>query len=116
MTLKQESPASGGRRAGGGSSLAARPAPMNCPYRCSADRLYRQLAPPAHCAAPPSIATTHPAHTLRPDRDRRGRAHPSGPPMKALPRRPASRLEQLLRSRQFVITAEIAPPVSCDAE
>ncbi len=36
--------------------------------------------------------------------------------MDAMPRRPASRLEQLLRSRQFVITAEIAPPVSCDAE
>jgi methylenetetrahydrofolate reductase (NADPH) len=28
---------------------------------------------------------------------------------------PASRLERLLRSRQFVITAEITPPVSCDA-
>ena len=28
---------------------------------------------------------------------------------------PASRLENLLRSRQFVITAEITPPVSCDA-
>jgi methylenetetrahydrofolate reductase (NADH) len=36
--------------------------------------------------------------------------------MNAMPRRPASRLEQLLRSRQFVITAEIAPPVSCDAD
>jgi methylenetetrahydrofolate reductase (NADPH) len=36
--------------------------------------------------------------------------------MNAMPRQPASRLEQLLRSRQFVITAEIAPPVSCDAE
>ena len=36
--------------------------------------------------------------------------------MNATPRQPASRLEQLLRSRQFVITAELAPPVSCDAE
>ena len=27
---------------------------------------------------------------------------------------PASRLEERLRARQFVITAEIAPPVSCD--
>jgi len=27
-----------------------------------------------------------------------------------------SRLEQLLRARQFVITAEITPPVACDAE
>jgi methylenetetrahydrofolate reductase (NADPH) len=31
-------------------------------------------------------------------------------------RQPASRLERLLRSRRFVITAEITPPVSCDAE
>ncbi len=31
-------------------------------------------------------------------------------------RRPASRLEELLRSRQFVITAEITPPVSCNAD
>ena len=29
---------------------------------------------------------------------------------------PASRLEQRLRLRQFVMTAEITPPVSCDAE
>ncbi len=31
------------------------------------------------------------------------------------PPSPASRLQQLLRARQFVITAEINPPVSCDA-
>src|SRR5262245_66163747 len=31
-------------------------------------------------------------------------------------RQPASRLEALLRARQFVITAEITPPVSCDAD
>ena len=31
-------------------------------------------------------------------------------------RQPASRLEELLRARQFVITAEITPPVSCDAD
>lgn len=31
-------------------------------------------------------------------------------------REPASRLETLLRARRFVITAEITPPVSCDAE
>ena len=31
------------------------------------------------------------------------------------PPSPASRLQQLLRARQFVITAEITPPVSCDA-
>jgi hypothetical protein len=62
MTLKRESPASGGRRAGGGSLLAARAVLMNCPYRCGADRLYRQLAPPAHCAAPAAIAPTPPDH------------------------------------------------------
>src|SRR4051812_22977920 len=55
-------PGFGRRRAGGGSLLAARPAPMNCPYRCAADRLYRQLAPPAHCAAPAAIAPTPPDH------------------------------------------------------
>jgi methylenetetrahydrofolate reductase (NADPH) len=32
------------------------------------------------------------------------------------PPRPQSRLEQLLRMRQFAITAEITPPVSCDAD
>ena len=31
-------------------------------------------------------------------------------------RQPASRLEELLRARRFVITAEITPPVSCDAD
>src|SRR5262245_41506203 len=36
--------------------------------------------------------------------------------MDATPRQPASRLEELLRSRQFVITAEITPPVSCEAD
>ena len=36
--------------------------------------------------------------------------------MNAMPRPPASRLEQLLRSRQFVITSEITPPVSCNAD
>jgi methylenetetrahydrofolate reductase (NADPH) len=32
------------------------------------------------------------------------------------PRQPASRLEALLRARQFAITAEITPPVACEAE
>ena len=36
--------------------------------------------------------------------------------MTSTPRRPASRLEELLRSRRFVITAEITPPVSCDVD
>jgi len=36
--------------------------------------------------------------------------------MTPTPRPPASRLEQLLRARQFVITSEITPPVSCDAD
>jgi methylenetetrahydrofolate reductase (NADPH) len=35
--------------------------------------------------------------------------------MNSPPRETASRLEDLLRSRQFVITAEVTPPVSCDA-
>ena len=35
--------------------------------------------------------------------------------MNSPPRETASRLEYLLRSRQFVITAEVTPPVSCDA-
>ena len=35
--------------------------------------------------------------------------------MTPTPRPPASRLEQLLRSRQFVITSEITPPASCEA-
>src|SRR5262245_12679132 len=49
------------------------------------------------------------------------RPRPSRPPppdktMTSPQRQPASRLEQLLRSRRFVITAEITPPVSCDAD
>ena len=36
--------------------------------------------------------------------------------MSSMPRPPVSRLELLLRARQFVITAEITPPVSCDAD
>ncbi|TMK09379.1 MAG: 5,10-methylenetetrahydrofolate reductase, partial [Alphaproteobacteria bacterium] len=31
-------------------------------------------------------------------------------------RQPASRLEELLRAGRFVITAEITPPVSCNAD
>src|SRR5271166_198369 len=40
----------------------------------------------------------------------------TGPPMDSTPRPPASRLEERLRARQFVITAEITPPVSCSAD
>jgi len=36
--------------------------------------------------------------------------------MTSPPRQPASRLEALLRARQFAFTAEITPPVSCAAE
>src|ERR1700687_2984668 len=36
--------------------------------------------------------------------------------MSTTPRPPASRLEDVLRSRQFAMTTEITPPVSCDAE
>jgi methylenetetrahydrofolate reductase (NADPH) len=44
-----------------------------------------------------------------------GQATPDNP-MPTTPRPPASRLEDRLRSRQFVITAEITPPVSCNAQ
>jgi methylenetetrahydrofolate reductase (NADPH) len=40
----------------------------------------------------------------------------SGQEMHPTPRPPASRLEELLRARQFVITAEVTPPVSCSAD
>src|SRR5262249_6919338 len=49
----------------------------------------------------------------------RPRPPPPTPPEKTMtsPRRQrASRLEALLRARHFVITAEITPPVSCDAD
>jgi methylenetetrahydrofolate reductase (NADPH) len=36
--------------------------------------------------------------------------------MDSTPRPPASRLEERLRAHQFVITAEITPPVSCSAD
>ncbi|HEY7662036.1 MAG TPA: methylenetetrahydrofolate reductase [Xanthobacteraceae bacterium] len=36
--------------------------------------------------------------------------------MHSTPRQPASRLEGLLRSGQFAITAEVTPPTSCDAD
>src|SRR5260370_38889703 len=36
--------------------------------------------------------------------------------MDTTPRLPASRLEEALRSRQFAMTPEITPPVSCNAE
>jgi methylenetetrahydrofolate reductase (NADPH) len=36
--------------------------------------------------------------------------------MSTPPRPPASRLEEVLRSGQFAMTAEITPPVSCDAD
>jgi methylenetetrahydrofolate reductase (NADPH) len=39
----------------------------------------------------------------------------SGPEMTSTPPRSVSSLQQLLRAGQFVMTAEIAPPVSCDA-
>jgi methylenetetrahydrofolate reductase (NADPH) len=40
----------------------------------------------------------------------------SGQEMDPTPRPPASRLEELLRARQFVLTAEVTPPVSCSAD
>jgi methylenetetrahydrofolate reductase (NADPH) len=40
---------------------------------------------------------------------------PSGTEMNATPPPPASSLQQLLRTGRFAITAELTPPVSCDA-
>ena len=78
---------------------AASPRPPSALTGRAADRLYRHLDPTcALCRArgnPPST---------------------TGQDMSPMPRPPASRLEQLLRSRQFVITSEITPPVSCDAD
>src|SRR5262249_58526001 len=47
---------------------------------------------------------------------RPSRPTPPDKTMTSPQRQPASRLEALLRARQFVITAEITPPVSCDAD
>src|SRR5262249_9673388 len=67
-------------------------------------RAFTDRAPIDYISARP-----HPRTAPRPRRPRRASPDKimSTPP-------PASRLEQLLRSRQFVITAEITPPVSCD--
>src|SRR5439155_2068581 len=66
-------------------------------YRCGVDRLYKwPLAP----RILPRVARPTP-----PDRM-------MSPP----PPHPDSRLEALLRARQFAITAEITPPVACEAE
>src|SRR5260370_16513835 len=50
-----------------------------------------------------------------PCRAPRGR-RPNPPDKGMTERQPASRLEALLRARQFAITAEITPPVSCEAD
>src|SRR6266403_5626772 len=42
--------------------------------------------------------------------------NPAGRMMTPPPRQSDSRLEALLRARQFAITAEITPPVACEAE
>src|SRR5260370_39228552 len=50
-----------------------------------------------------------------PCRAPRGR-RPNPPDKGMTERQPAPRLEALLRARQFAITAEITPPVSCGAD
>src|SRR5260370_11901801 len=45
-----------------------------------------------------------------------GGRRPNPPDKGMTERQPASRLEALLRARQFAITAEITPPVSCEAD
>src|SRR5271166_5861296 len=67
-------------------------------YRCNNDRIYTPF---------PSPAAT---------RRRCALAISTGQPMDSTPRPPASRLEERLRSRQFVMTAEITPPVSCSTD
>src|SRR5215475_9033296 len=82
-------------------------------------------APRAFAAAPASRALTRVApiayisgfsHPRTVPRPRPSRPTPPDKTMASPQRQPASRLEELLRARQFVITAEITPPVSCDAD
>src|SRR5262249_53563744 len=47
---------------------------------------------------------------------RPSRPTPPDKTMSSPQQQPASRLEEMLRARRFVITAEITPPVSCDAD
>src|SRR5262249_683684 len=56
---------------------------------------------------------SHPRTVPRP---RPSRPTPPDKTMTSPQRQPASRLEELLRARRFVITAEITPPVSCNAD
>src|SRR5260370_12913283 len=67
-------------------------------YRCNNDRIYTSPSP-----APLA-------------RERCAFLEHQRTKMETAPRPPASRLEQALRSRRFVITAEITPPVSCNAQ
>src|SRR5262249_27603776 len=81
----------------------------------------RKRSPPRPCAehltrvAPIAYISgfSHPRTVPRP---RPSRSTPPDKTMTLPQRQPASRLEELLRARQFVITAEITPPVSCDAD
>src|SRR5262249_57849936 len=56
------------------------------------------------------------AHPRTVPRPRPSRPTPPDKTMTSPQRQPASRLEALLPARQFVITAEITPPVSCNAD
>src|SRR5262249_58664916 len=69
--------------------------------------------PPAGPPISYKRASPHPPPAPPP---RPSRPTPPDKTMTSPQRQPASRLKALLRARQFVITAEITPPVSCDAD
>src|SRR5262245_57156035 len=78
---------------------------------------------PPRARAKPGLTRTTPiayisgfSHPRTAPRPRPSRPTPPDKTMTSPQRQPASRLEELLRARQFVITAEITPPVSCDAD
>src|SRR5262249_55638907 len=79
--------------------------------RVQQPRLRQRLASTA-----PIVYISGFAHPRTVPRPRPSRPTPPDKTMTSPQRLPASRLEALLRARQFVITAEITPPVSCDAD
>src|SRR6516164_3463062 len=78
------------------------------PPRARANTGLTRVAPIAYIGG-----FSHPRTVPRP---RPSRPTPPDKTMTSPQRQPASRLEELLRARQFVITAEITPPVSCNAD
>ena len=103
---------------------AAVPRPTRAPPTCGRREHSRHLGPGgSSCAIPGADLTVLPRSAitraaLHPRRAAQlTRAHTThAMTVPTAPRPSASRLEEPLRSRRFVITAEIAPPVSCDAD